>query len=325
MTNTATKKMKSALEKELSVYKAATGIAQLLSNVSHLQAGVEQMIGKFLELVKADEGAIQLLKPASKSTRCTLIRQDTRSTNRLDKQLDDFLTGYVLELDRAFLENDLANLLAIKKLPLHYQEILSVIGAPIKSTTETIGVVNLIRADKSEVFTDDDLQMITRLAAQIGDFLESAKIRQNLFTENIRLQKNLENKYAIHGVTGTTEKFREVYRVLEQVIPTAARVMILGESGTGKELIARCIHYAGPRNEEPFVAIDCGALPPTLLESELFGYVRGAFTGAVRDRCGLIEEANGGTLFLDEITNMSMQTQAKLLRFIQEEEIRPVG
>jgi transcriptional regulator with PAS, ATPase and Fis domain len=112
---------------------------------------------------------------------------------------------------------------------------------------------------------------------------------------------------------------------LEQVIPTDARVVIFGESGTGKEMIAKCIHYAGPRKERPFVAIDCGALPPNLLESELFGYVRGAFTGAVKDRRGLIEEAHTGTLFLDEITNMSIETQSKLLRFIQEEEIRPVG
>jgi two-component system response regulator AtoC len=114
-----------------------------------------------------------------------------------------------------------------------------------------------------------------------------------------------------------------VFSLLRQVMPTDVRVLISGESGTGKECIARAIHDGGPRQDGPFVAVDCGALPANLLESELFGYVKGAFTGADRDRKGLFEEAHGGTLFLDEIVNMPMELQAKLLRAIQESEIRP--
>jgi transcriptional regulator with PAS, ATPase and Fis domain len=108
-------------------------------------------------------------------------------------------------------------------------------------------------------------------------------------------------------------------------MPTDVRVLISGESGTGKECIARAIHDGGPRKNGPFVAVDCGALPANLLESELFGYVKGAFTGADRDRKGLFEEAHGGTLFLDEIVNLPMELQAKMLRAIQESEIRPLG
>jgi transcriptional regulator with PAS, ATPase and Fis domain len=118
---------------------------------------------------------------------------------------------------------------------------------------------------------------------------------------------------------------QEVFALMERVIPTEGRVLLEGESGTGKELFARVIHYGGPRAAAPFVAVDCGALPANLLESELFGYVKGAFTGAMRDKKGLFEEADSGTLFLDEIVNMPIEVQSKFLRAIQEGEIRPLG
>ncbi len=313
------------IKNQLMIAEATNRIARLLSKSQGLDTAIEKIMKEFVDLVQADEGAIQLLKPTSESTRCTLVRQENKSNNLLDKQLDSFLTGCVLKQNHSFINNDLGGLLELKKTPNRYASIRSELCAPITSEDKIIGVVNLIRSRNSNPFNDEELQIITHLAEQIGDFFDAAEIRENLFNQNIRLQKNLENKYSVHGIIGNSPKFKEVYKVLEHVIPTNARVVILGESGTGKELIARCLHYAGPRREQPFVAVDCGALPTNLLESELFGYVRGAFTGAVRDRRGLIEEAHNGTLFLDEITNMSSETQAKLLRFIQEEEIRPVG
>jgi len=313
------------LHHQLQVAQKANDIARLLSKSQGIDASIEAIMQEFIELVNADEGAIQLLKPASESTRCTLIRREDESHHLLDKELDSFLTGCVLKQNQSFLNNDLAELLGLKKIPKRYAPIRSILSAPIASRGKIIGVVNLIRNNSSDPFNHDELEIITSLADQIGDFFDAAELRENLFNQNLRLQKNLEEHYSVHGIIGASPKFKEVYHVLEQVIPTNARVVILGESGTGKELIARCIHYAGPRREQSFVAVDCGALPPNLLESELFGYVRGAFTGAIRDRRGLIEEAHNGTLFLDEITNMSPETQAKLLRFIQEEEIRPIG
>jgi transcriptional regulator with PAS, ATPase and Fis domain len=118
---------------------------------------------------------------------------------------------------------------------------------------------------------------------------------------------------------------RKVFEVLDRVIPTDLNVYIYGETGTGKELVAKAIHYNGPRKEKPFISINCGAIPESLLESELFGYVKGAFTGADRDKKGLFEIADGGTLFLDEIGNMPGTMQRKLLRVLQENEIRPIG
>jgi transcriptional regulator with PAS, ATPase and Fis domain len=118
---------------------------------------------------------------------------------------------------------------------------------------------------------------------------------------------------------------QRVYKMIEKVSQHEYPVLILGESGTGKEMVARSIHYSGPRKDRPFAPVDCSSLVPTLIESELFGYVKGAFTGAIQAKRGLLEAAQGGTLFLDEIGDMSVDLQAKLLRALQEHEVKPVG
>jgi Nif-specific regulatory protein len=163
------------------------------------------------------------------------------------------------------------------------------------------------------------------LATQCVHLIVNARLHEILFEESNRLHRELEKKYAFKEVIGTSPKLMDVFALLERIIPTDARVMIEGESGTGKELIARILHYNGPHKEGSFVGVDCGAFPDTVLESELFGYVKGAFTGASQDKPGLFEEAHNGTLFLDEITNMPTNIQSKLLRVLQESEIRPVG
>lgn len=143
--------------------------------------------------------------------------------------------------------------------------------------------------------------------------------------KDVSLKTRLADRYACYGVIGRSNVMMDVYNIIDHVKATDCRVVLLGESGTGKELFSRIIHEESQRKNGPLVPVDCGALPPNLLESELFGYVRGAFTGANRDKRGLFEEANGGTLFLDEITNMPMEIQAKFLRALQSNEIRPLG
>jgi DNA-binding NtrC family response regulator len=143
--------------------------------------------------------------------------------------------------------------------------------------------------------------------------------------ENRLLREQLRTRPGFGGLIGLSPKMQRVYRLIERVSQHNYPVLILGESGTGKELVARSIHFSGPRKNKPIVPVDCSALVPTLIESELFGYVKGAFTGAMHNRQGLMEVANNGTLFLDEIGDLPVDLQAKILRALQEKEIRPVG
>ncbi|HIE29886.1 TPA: PAS domain S-box protein, partial [Candidatus Poribacteria bacterium] len=140
-----------------------------------------------------------------------------------------------------------------------------------------------------------------------------------------RLKEELEGRYRFHNLIGKSRQMQELYRLIEQTADSDASVIIEGESGTGKELVAHAIHYNSPRADGPFVPVNCSALPETLLESELFGYVKGAFTGAMRDKIGRFEAADGGTIFLDEIGDVSPLVQLKLLRFIQERQFERVG
>ena len=155
--------------------------------------------------------------------------------------------------------------------------------------------------------------------------VERALERKLLRQENKYLRREVGNRYFFANIIGKSDRMQEVYRTIENVLSSPAPVLIEGESGTGKELIARAIHYNGWRKEKKFVAVDCGALPENLIESELFGHRKGAFTGATRDKIGLFEEASQGTIFLDEICNINSSTQAKLLRVLQEGEIKRVG
>jgi DNA-binding NtrC family response regulator len=155
--------------------------------------------------------------------------------------------------------------------------------------------------------------------------VKKAAERMQLLKENINLRKELLGKFSIEGVVGTTARMNEIIEVARKVAPTPVTVLISGESGTGKELIARSIHYNSPRRSAPFTAINCAAIPENLIESELFGYEAGAFTGAAQRKTGLIESSNKGTLFLDEIGDLPLLMQTKLLRVLQDREIRRVG
>lgn len=149
--------------------------------------------------------------------------------------------------------------------------------------------------------------------------------RKRLILENLKLRQEIGTLYKLENIVGTSKEMQKVFRLIATVAPTGTTVLLTGESGTGKELVARAIHYNSPRKEGPFVVVDCGTIPEGLMESELFGYMKGAFTGATTNKKGLFEIASGGTIFFDEIGNIGLSTQVKLLRVIQEREFRPVG
>ena len=207
----------------------------------------------------------------------------------------------------------------------------NMICLPLRTPKGTIGV--LYALNKLEgAFTEKEAKLLEVLSGTIAVALENAKLygelkrhANSLEKENVRLKSQVQSRFDMQGIIGSSPVVRRVFDLLEKVINTKTSVLLQGETGTGKELIAKAIHFNGPLKDKPFVAENCGALSETLLESELFGHVKGAFTGAVVDKKGLFEVADGGTVFLDEISEMSPAMQVKLLRVLQEGQVRPVG
>jgi Nif-specific regulatory protein len=204
------------------------------------------------------------------------------------------------------------------------------LGVPIKAGGERLGVLSIVRrADSRARGFDKDLRFLTMVANLIGQAALLHRTvtadREELVRERTRLQKELPGKYGIENVIGVSKIMQKVFAEVHQAAPGRAAVLLRGESGTGKEAIARAIHLQSPRKDGPFVKVNCAALSETLLESELFGHEKGAFTGAHSERKGRFELASGGTLFLDEIGDISPAFQAKLLRVLQEQEFERVG
>ena len=229
---------------------------------------------------------------------------------------------------------------------VHAMELKSVLCVPIIARAGVIGAVYLDHRYKRGIFGAQQIELLAAFADQVAIALSNARLHQQLaertaeldrltrgqavqiedLSKQVRVQQRaLMHRFDYGNIIGESASMQQVFTMLDRVIDSDAAVLIQGESGTGKELIAKAIHYNGSRKDGPMVSINCGALPETLLESELFGYVRGAFTGASADRDGLFVAAKGGTIFLDELGEMPLSMQVKLLRVLQEQEVTPLG
>jgi len=206
---------------------------------------------------------------------------------------------------------------------------IAFICVPIKIDQETIGALSVDRLFEGNVSLDEDLRLLTIissiLAQTVSNYRVREKERSKLQFENVELKRELAKKFHPANIIGKSKRMEEVYEAIDLVSRTRSTVLLRGETGTGKELVAHAIHYGSFRSKGPFVKVSCAALPETLLESELFGYEKGAFTGAAAKKLGRFELADGGTLFLDEIGDISASMQVKLLRALQEREFERVG
>ncbi len=207
----------------------------------------------------------------------------------------------------------------------------SMICVPLKTRRGFLGVLYALNKLKGE-FTSRDARILEVLSGPIAVSIENARLYgelkhhlSSLEQQNRQLASVAQARFNMHGIIGSSPAMHRLFTLMEKVIDTTTTVLIQGETGTGKELIAKVIHYTGPLKDRPFVAENCAALTETILESELFGHVRGAFTGAISHKKGLFEIADGGTILLDEIGEMPLKMQVKLLRVLQEGQFRPVG
>jgi Nif-specific regulatory protein len=206
---------------------------------------------------------------------------------------------------------------------------ISFICVPIKMESLIYGTLSVDRLFSEEIAFEEDVRFLSIVASMIAQGLRIQQMVQDekkqLVNENITLKEKLKERYSLYNIVGTSNKMTEVFQMIEKVAHTDVTVLIRGESGTGKELVANAIHFNSPRASKPLLKLNCAALPDTLIESELFGHEKGAFTGATEQRMGRFERADGGTLFLDEIGTLNLTAQAKLLRILQEREFERIG
>lgn len=204
-------------------------------------------------------------------------------------------------------------------------QIRSIACVPLMLKGELIGVIYIDSRGEKARLSRGSLEFLQAFANQAAIALENARLLSQLQQENALLKEEFHRIYSFKEIIGKSKAMQRVFQLMAKVLNNDVTVLITGETGTGKELVARAIHYNGSRSQKPFVAVNCGAIPENLIESELFGHKKGAFTGAISDKKGLIESARGGTLFLDEVGELPLNLQVKLLRFLQDKKFTPVG
>jgi transcriptional regulator with GAF, ATPase, and Fis domain len=301
---------------------ALLNLSRTLNSVRGLASLQEELLEAVLEVAGADRASILLIEKGIAGFSSILARDRRLGANQ-PIHASQTILNRVLEERVSVLSNDVQSDESYQEADsLLERRVRSVLAVPLEVQDRLLGVIYLEASSPGTRFDSDLLQLITAFGNIAAPAIENARHLEWLGAENRRLHEEQEIQ---HNMVGESKAMREVYAFVSRVAGRDSTVLISGESGTGKELVARAVHMNSARRDKPFVAINCAAITETLLESELFGHERGAFTGAVSQKKGKLEIAEGGSVFLDEIGELAVPMQAKLLRVLQEREFERVG
>lgn len=296
------------------------------ATILHQQNNYEEILRivsfKISQLLNADLALILMLNPRTQQTVKTIFKEGQEYSHPRYAAIQTQISGWMMKYKQSLLSEDIKKDTRFKQMDWSSFPFVSVLGVPIQVEGQIIG--SLILFNSQERFNSNDLFFLEKIIVFAAPYLRNVQKIQDYFKSPLP-EAALLTKYEHMGMLGKSKPFIKLLQSIEAAARCDVRVLLQGENGTGKELVARAIHLLSDRKNNAFVAIDCGAIPDHLIESELFGHVRGAFTGALSDRKGLMAEANNGTFFMDEINNLPFDTQAKLLRVLQEGEVRSVG
>jgi Nif-specific regulatory protein len=309
-------------------------ISETLNEHLELKKSLYKVLDILANSLDMARGTITLLDPVRNEIRIEVAHGITqRAMQRVKYKLGEGITGGVIQSGKAVSipkiseEPNFLNRTVSRRTQQDLD--LSFICVPIKKGRQVIGALSVDKAYEASYSLKKAEKLLAVVATMVARHvinLETIRMeKQTLREENRRLLQELENKYRITNIVGNSNKMREVFQMVSQVSKSNATVLVRGESGTGKELVANSVHYNSHRAQQPFVKINCAAIPANLIESELFGHEKGAFTGAINQKLGKFELANRGTLFLDEIGSIGLDVQVNLLRVLQEREFERVG
>ncbi|MCP4107242.1 MAG: GAF domain-containing protein [Desulfobacteraceae bacterium] len=309
-------------------------ISQALNEHLELKESLYKVLDILYNSMEMVRGTVTILDPLRNEITIEVAHGLSKTAiQNVKYKLGEGITGRVIETGEPFAipkiseEPLFLNRTDSRKNKKH--EELSFLCVPVKKGNQVIGALSADRPFDKSYSLEDGIKLMAVIATMVARHvinLENIRLeKERLREENRRLRSELENKFRITNIIGNSNKMRDVFQMITQVFRSNATVLIRGESGTGKELVANSIHYHSHRAKKPFVKVNCAALPSNLIESELFGHEKGAFTGAVKQKMGKFELADKGTIFLDEIGSVSLDVQASLLRVLQEKEFERVG
>jgi transcriptional regulator with GAF, ATPase, and Fis domain len=319
----------SQAESDMAGLRRLHAFSERLMTVSSVDELLEALLDDVIQLTGAARGIVLLVDPGDTKTTNPRVRasRNVRSEAIADPSgaISDSIVRQVIETKRPIIVSDaLTDTTFGKSESVIALQLSSVMCAPLLSQGETVGALYVANDEVKHLFERKQLDLLTIFAGQASLILQNAMLLSALRADKEKLQGELEDK-RFGEIIGACASMMEVFRKLAKVAATDISVLITGETGTGKELIARELHRRSNRAAGPFVTVNCGAIPENLMESEMFGHVKGAFTGAVASRAGKFQQADGGTLFLDEVGELTPQLQVKLLRAIQERVVYRVG